>query len=57
MMDGTIPIAIGQWLLDSATTLLAYPGPYGWGIITMASAPPAIRWLATLPLIRKHKKR
>ncbi len=52
-MDGTIPMAVGQWLMDTATTLLAYPGPYGWGIITMAGAPTLIRWVAGLPLIRK----
>lgn len=49
-------MAVGQWLMETATTLLAWPGPYGWGIITMASAPQVIRWASNLPLIRKRPR-
>lgn len=44
-MDGTIPTAIGQWALDATTTLLAYPGPFGWGVLSGVFGPAAVRWI------------
>ena len=55
-MDGTIPTEIGTWLLETAITLLKWPGPFGYGVVAMATAPPIIRWLANLPGIRKGAK-
>jgi len=44
-MDGTIPTAVGQWAMDTVSVLLAWPGAYGWGIITGVVGPGAVRWV------------
>lgn len=54
-MDGTIPTALGQWAVDTAQLLLAYPGTYGWGVITGIFGPTALRWIGRkLPAARKR---
>lgn len=45
-MDGTIPAAIGQWLMDMGGTLLAWPGTFGYGILTGWFGPRIVQWIA-----------
>ena len=44
-MDGTIPTLIGQWIVDTGTTVLTWPGQFGWGVLAGAVGPNAWRWL------------
>jgi hypothetical protein len=45
-MDGTIPMAAGQWILETATNVLAWPGLFGWGAVTGYAGPRALMWVA-----------